>query len=188
MLNYLKDEDLPLSEVIIGDDTIDLGKLKSEDPEVFNATKIIAVAAADKMVRDMMQRGGFVKADAMQKLEQKVSDLAFWDGIRDVHEDAKRIARSEEFFAWMAKQPKSVQKLMDNATVESAIDCMTLFKKDVAKSKVKEHDDKKRNEKKEKDDLHKNSMRDKASEEGKDKVKSNESDEDAGFNSYFKKK
>jgi len=183
---YIPDDLLPDGEYVIGDETYDFAKLREDDPEMCEFTKFVAVTAAQKMAQDIVKNAGFVHVDDVKDLRKEVNNLRFWSDITEVHEDGRRINKSPEFLAWKAEQPKSLQKLMSDATADQAIDFLTMFKKDRDAKAAAEIAGKQRGKKQKKDDLHKDTLRSTQDEEKKGE-KGTGSDEDAGFHSYYDK-
>lgn len=183
-LDIISDDDLP-GEIIIGDETINFDDMKENFPDDFNAIKVLSGMMATKVATQLIENAGYVKAadveEKMESLSDRITMLGFWDAVRDVHTDGKAIARSPEFKEWIEKQPKRIQALSANWDAEDAIAVIDFFKEAQAKKKVKDHDDKQRNNKKKKDGLHSSGMRSKPDTK-KSESQNDMEDEEAGFN------
>ena len=186
VVNYLSDDILPDGEFTIGDETMDFGKLKTDDPEIWNSMKFVAVTAAHKMAQDIVDNAGFVHVDDVKDMRKEINSLRFMFEVAAVHEDFMRLNKDPDFLAWKDEQPKSIQRLMSNAKAPEAIDVLTMYKKDRDAKAAAAIAGKQRDKKNKKDDLHKDTLRSKQDEEKKGE-KGTGSDEDAGFHSYYDK-
>lgn len=164
ILSLIGDDDLP-GEIVIGNDTVDLKALKDSYPEDFNSIKVLSGVIAQKIVSEALEKGEFVKASDVEKRMQGIGNalttFAFWDTVRDAHPDGKKVAKSDEFKAWVKGQSKSIQGLYSSADPDDAISLLDFYKEDHAKKAVKKHDEGLRGEKKKKDGLYGEGMRSK---------------------------
>lgn len=164
LLSLIGDDDLP-GEIVIGNDTVDLKALKDSYPEDFNSIKVLSGVIAQKIVSEALEKGEFVKASDVEKRMQGIGNalttFAFWDTVRDAHPDGKKVAKSDEFKAWVKGQSKSIQGLYSSSDPDDAISLLDFYKEDQAKKTVKKHDEGLRGEKKKKDGLYGEGMRSK---------------------------
>jgi len=183
ILSLVEDDDLP-GELVIGNETVDLKALKDTYPEDFNSIKVLSGIIAQKIVDGALEKGEFVKASDVEKQMQGVSNalatFAFWDAVRDVHADGKKVVKSDEFKAWIKGQSKSIQGLYTSPDADDAISLLDFYKEDQAKKTVKNHDDELRAKKKKKDGLHSDGVRTKPSPQ-KSSGENDKDDIQAGF-------
>jgi len=184
ILKYLNDDDLPKGEFVIGDDTVNLESLKADDPEVWNATKVIAYAVAEKMVAETLKNSGLASNEQLIGVQKEIVELRFWTDVHEVHPDGRKINNSDEFKDWLKGQKPSIRRIAKGAEVEDACDIITMFKESVAAKNAEEHDDNKRKEANKNKDLHKGSIRQKKDVSQPGETRETD-DETAGFNSYF---
>ncbi len=166
LLSIVPDDELP-GEIVIGNETVDLKALKEAYPDDFNSIKVLSGIIAKKIVRGALENGEFVKASDVEKQMRGVNNAlatyAFWDEVREVHPDAKKIAKTPDFIEWVGRQSKHIQGLYSSADPEDAISLLDFYKEDMAKKTAEEHDKRKREEKKKKDGLHSDGVRTKPS-------------------------
>ena len=183
ILSLVEDDVLP-GEIVIGNETVDLKALKDSYPEDFNSIKVLSGVIAQKIVDGALEKGEFVKASDVEKQMQGVSNalatFAFWDAVRDVHADGKKVVKSDEFKAWIKGQSKSIQGLYTSPDADDAISLLDFYKEDQAKKTVKNHDDELRAKKKKKDGLHSDGVRTKPSPQ-KSSGENDKDDIQAGF-------
>jgi hypothetical protein len=168
-LEFFGDDALPDKEVVIGDRTINFKELKEDEPELYDAMKVMSGFAIDKALRHMVSTGAIVTGEQVKAVQKEISDLRnevddsrFWSEVARTHADVHQILLStnKQFAEWRDKQPKSIQKLAKNLdTPQDAIDIIDAYKEDLAKEKTKEHDSNLERKKKETDDLHKHTMK-----------------------------
>ncbi|MCE5264425.1 MAG: hypothetical protein LLG97_12940, partial [Deltaproteobacteria bacterium] len=183
ILSLVEDDVLP-GELVIGNETVDLKALKDSYPEDFNSIKVLSGVIAQRIVDGALEKGEFVKASDVEKQMQGVSNalatFAFWDAVRDVHADGKKVVKSDEFKAWIKGQSKSIQGLYTSPDADDAISLLDFYKEDQAKKTVKNHDDELRAKKKKKDGLHSDGVRTKPSPQ-KSSGENDKDDIQAGF-------
>ena len=183
ILSLVEDDVLP-GEIVIGNETVDLKALKDSYPEDFNSIKVLSGVIAQRIVDGALEKGEFVKASDVEKQMQGVSNalatFAFWDAVRDVHADGKKVVKSDEFKAWIKGQSKSIQGLYTSPDADDAISLLDFYKEDQAKKTVKNHDDELRAKKKKKDGLHSDGVRTKPSPQ-KSSGENDKDDIQAGF-------
>ena len=183
LLSLVEDDALP-GEIVVGNEIVDLKALRDSYPEDFNSIKVLSGVIAQKIVDGALEKGEFVKASDVEKQMQGVSNalatFAFWDAVRDVHPDGKKVVKSDEFKAWIKGQSKSIQGLYTSPDADDAISLLDFYKEDQAKKTVKNHDDELRAKKKKKDGLHSDGVRTKPSPQ-KSSGENDKDDIQAGF-------
>lgn len=168
-LDFFSDDDFPDKEIVVGDRTINFKELKEDEPELYDAMKVMSGYTFDKAIRHMASTGAIVTGEQlktiteqMQNLQDEVGDSRFWAEVAQTHSDVHQILtpKNKQFVEWRDKQPKNIQKLAKNLdTPQDAIDIIDAYKEDLAKEKTGDHDDNLARKKKEKDDLHKGTMK-----------------------------
>lgn len=166
-LDGISDDILPDETFIIGNDEINLKEFAEEMPDQFATVKVLSHIIAEKAVAEALKGEKFVTEKGFQEkldiYEATLSAYAWWDTVRDVHPDARKIKDSKEFQEWLEGKDDATKRLASmTAEPEDAILVLNYYKEDIAKKAVKEHDDKAKDEKKKVDDLHKETMRSKS--------------------------
>jgi hypothetical protein len=191
-LDILPDDDIP-GEIIIGDETVNIKDLQENYPDDFNAIKVVSGLIAEKIVAKALDAGEFVRAsdvdekvsafdEKMAMVDYRLQQFAFFDELRDIHPDAKKLAASTEFKEWVKTQPKHMQALGSTWDVEDNAAFLSAYKESIAKKNAKDHDNKNRNKKEEKDGLLGGGMRSKTVVTKKSGSGNDMDDEEAGFN------
>ncbi len=166
-MKFIEDDAFPDGEIVVGDRKINFTELKEDEPELYDAMKVMSGYAFDKAFRHMVAQGSIVTGQQfidlqteLGELRDEVDDSRFWGEVAKTHGDVQQLLESKDFIAWRDKQPKSIQNLAKNLeTPQDAIDIIDAYKEEIGKTKSKDHDDALERKKKEKDDLHKGSMR-----------------------------
>lgn len=183
-LEAISDADLP-GEIVIGNKTVNLKGMQEEYPDDFNAIMVLGGMVAEKAVEKRLADAGYVKAEDVEKavtpIQQQMQTLSFWDEVRDSHPDAKSIAKSGDFKAWLGKQSKSIQALASTWDADDAISVMDFYKESKAKKKAEDHDNKQRENKQKRDGLHSSGVRSKPSTQKSDS-RNDMNDAEAAFN------
>jgi hypothetical protein len=190
-LGILSDDILPDSEIIVGDQSVDLKAYKEDYPDEYATIKVVAGAIAQNMLQNALEQSGFVgKADmdkATSAYESEIQDLRFWQQVSIDHPDAMKVASSKDFTEWLEKQGKGIQALASSTDHEDAGAVLGLYKEHTAKKKAEAHDKNARAKKDKKDALHKGTLKS----AGSGKQQQNEGgseNEQAGFDLFFKQK
>ena len=157
-MNVISDDELPDEEIIIGDQTFNFKELREDDPEAYNAMKVMASMAGAKYLNAALQSGKLVSAEAVQKIQEdfntRLADIGFWFDLSAYgHADALQIVKSKGYQDWVAKQNPGVKKLADSPEIEDAVKVLNYYKEEVAQGKVDAHDSKLRDKKKRRDDM-----------------------------------
>jgi len=166
-LDGISNDILPDETFIIGNDEINLKEFAEEMPDQFAAVKVLSHVIAEKAVAEALKGKEYVTEKGFQEkldmYEATLSAYAWWDAVRDVHSDARKVKDSKEFQEWLEGKDDATKRLASTtAEPGDAILVLNYYKEDIAKKAVKEHDDKKKEEKKKVDDLHKETMRSKS--------------------------
>lgn len=186
-LNLITDDELPDGEIVIGDSTIDLKELKKDDPETFDAIKVVSSVTAGKYVNGLLRSGHVVTAKAMNDFKEEmlgyVGGLNFWMDVLQQHPDARQIENSDNYKAWLEKQSDGI-KTMAEGTPPDFVKVLNLFKEQIAQADADKHDDKLDKEKQKTDALHKSSMKPAASSKKSPKPKADKGDDEAAFDEF----
>jgi len=144
-LAVINDDELPEGEILIGDETVNFKELKEDDPETYNAIKVMASIAGAKYLNAAVRSGQLVTADSMKALQQTVVNLQgqieFSNemAIRG-HGDYLGVIRGKDYQDWVAKQSEGVHALARSTNPDDAAKVLAYFKESVAGKKASDFD------------------------------------------------
>lgn len=144
-MGLISDDDLPEGEIIIGDDTFNFDELKEDDPQTFNAMKVISSIAGAKYLNAALQSGQFVKAEVVDELKKEMARTQYYVSYTSEmasrgHGDVWSIVHSDDYKEWIDKESEGVKMLADSPDIEDAVRVLNYYKETVAKTKTSEHD------------------------------------------------
>jgi len=186
-LAVISDDELPDGEVTIGDNTFNFKELKEDDPEVYNAMKVMSSIAGAKYLNAAIQSGKLVTADKVEKLIEEVGNvraqMGFTAEMTDRgHGDFLGVIQSDGYQGWIEKESDGVKALARSNDPDDAAKVLSYYKESVGKKKAAEHDDNAGKKHKRKNDLLKSDKTTKPA--GPGKKSTDENDDEASFNEH----
>jgi hypothetical protein len=186
-LAVISDDELPEGEVTIGDSTFNFKELREDDPEVYNAMKVMSSIAGAKYLNAAVQSGKLVTVDAVKELKAEV------ENVRDLlnfstemtsrgHGDFLGIIHSDKYQKWIEGESEGVKMLASSSDPDDSVKVLNYYKESVGKAKVSDHDKAAKDKHSRKNDLLKGTKTTKPA--GPAKKKTDENDDEAAFNEH----
>jgi hypothetical protein len=170
LVDLVSEDDFPEGEFVFGDNQIDMRRFAKEEPEVFQAAKVLAGTGTYKILNAAIKKGALVTGGTVTKivddfkkeitaLNERIVDLTYWGGIAETHADAKKVAKTKEFKEAMESAPPVIKKAAKSGDVEDAVLVLDWFKEQQGKTQLKEFDENAKGKKEETDSVLKHNMR-----------------------------
>jgi len=177
IMDLIKSPEVSGTKVGVAGKEMTIAEFAEEYPEAVQAPVAIAKIMVEKAVKEIQEKA----VAEIKAVRAELSNLKFWDGVQQSHSDARKLAASTEFKAWVGKQPPWIAKMVTSENVADAVSVLDAFKESAAKAVKSEKDKEAAKRKEARDGLHGESLRGVGGAATKEGVK-DQDDFDAGFN------
>uniref|UniRef100_A0A6M3IWD2 Uncharacterized protein n=1 Tax=viral metagenome TaxID=1070528 RepID=A0A6M3IWD2_9ZZZZ len=168
ILNTIPKDTFSDSDVIIGNESLNIGKFAETYPEDFAIMKVIAGTMAKKIVENMVKTGGLVAKDTLASFQAELQQgqistrqQLFELSVLRVHPDLYDVVKSKDYLEWFPRQSAGVKRMASSLDVDDAVLVLDFYKEKKAKATAKVKDDSDSKELGRKKDVLKGSVRQK---------------------------
>jgi hypothetical protein len=153
--DLIKSPEVANTKIGVDGKEMTVAEFAKEYPEAIQAPVAVAKAMIEKAVKEIQEKAS---AD-IQGVQSQLKTMQFWDGVYQVHPDARKIASSQEFKDWVSKQSPLVAKLVSSEDTADAVSVLDAYKESLAKADKEVKDKEAFKRKQAKDGLHGESLR-----------------------------
>jgi hypothetical protein len=177
IMDLIKSPEVSGTKIGVAGKEMTIAEFAEEYPEAVQAPVAIARIMVEKAMKEIQEKA----VAEIKAVRAELGNLKFWDGVQQSHSDARKVAASAEFKAWVGKQPPWIAKMVTSENVADAVSVLDAFKESAAKAVKSEKDKEAAKRKEARDGLHGESLRGVGGAATKEGVK-DQDDFDAGFN------
>jgi hypothetical protein len=153
--DLIKSPEVANTKIGVDGKEMTVAEFAKEYPEAIQAPVAVAKVMIEKVVKEIQEKAGV----EIQGIRSQLKTMQFWDGVYQVHPDARKIASSPEFKDWVSKQSPLAAKLVSSEDTADAVSVLDAYKESLAKSDKAIKDKEAAKRKQAKDGLHGESLR-----------------------------